>query len=70
MDDIQWLGKYTQFPLGTEFFYSDSEDDNDNTGDKDTSNVNVNHSLTLNLTSESAYEGDISNYATNTSLDT
>ena len=66
--------KYTQFLLGTEFFYSDSERESDNEGDDDivneddTSKVDFNHSLDINITSESAYEGDISNYATNTSL--
>ena len=77
LDDPKWRGGYTNSPLpisskltGMEVFYSDSEDDNDNTGDNNTSNVNINNSLTLNLTSESAYEGDVSTYTTNTSLDT
>ena len=77
LDDPKWRGRYTNSPLpisskltGMEVFYSDSEDDDDNTGDNNTPNVDINNSLTLNLTSESAYEGDISTYATNTPPDT
>ena len=53
-----------------EIFYSDCKEDADETGNNDTSNVDFDNSLTFNLTSESAYEGDISTYATNTLLDT
>ena len=48
-------------PTETEMFYSDSEDDDD---------MGDGNNLTVNLTSESAYEADISTYATNTLLDT
>ena len=35
MDDAEWLEKYTQFPLGTKFSYSDSEKMSDNEEDND-----------------------------------
>ena len=51
-------------------FYSDCKEDTHETDDYDTFNGDFNGSSTFNLTSKSAYEGDISTYATNTLLDT
>ena len=51
-------------------FYSDCKEDTHETDDYDTSNGDFNGSSTFNLISKSAYEGDISTYAMNTSLDT
>ena len=42
-------------------FYSDSKDDDD---------MGDGNNLTMNLTSESAYEADIATYTTNISLET
>ena len=55
MDDAEWLEKYTQFPLGTKFSYSDSEKMSDNEED------NADKDKASNITSESTYKGDISN---------
>ena len=53
-----------------EIFYSDSEEDVEGTCDThDISTLDLDHSQALNLTSESAYEGDISISATNTLLE-
>ena len=70
MDDAEWLKKYTQFPLGTKFSYSDDasvpDSEDKHVGNDVTSDVDP--SLIINITSESAYEGDISNQAEDTSL--
>ena len=72
MDDTERLEKYTQFPLRTKFYYSDSEkmsdnEEDDNIADEDRAS-DGNCSLNVNVTSESAYKGDISNQAENMSL--
>ena len=64
MDDSEWLEKYTQFPLGTEFFYSDSEAESDSEGYDEITSLSIiegdDTNMTVDITSESAYEGDIS----------
>ena len=56
MDDAEWLEKYTQFPLGTEFSYSDdasmSDNEDEDIGNDVTSDIDP--SLIVNITSESA----------------
>ena len=72
MDDSEWLEKYTQFPLGTEFFYSDSKAESDSEEYDEITSLSVieddDKNMTVNITSESNYEGDISNQATNMPL--
>ena len=58
MDDSEWLEKYTQFPLGTEFFYSDSEAESDSEGYDEITSLSIikdnEANMTVNITSESA----------------
>ena len=56
--------------MGTKFSYSDDASTHDSEDDPevDDSFPDVDHDLTVNTTSGSAYEGDISNQAVETSL--
>ena len=53
-----------------EIYYSDQEEENSIHLLNDVTDFDINDNSILNGTSESAYKGDISTYATNTSLDT
>ena len=70
MDNSEWLEKYTQFPTGTEFFYSDNEAESDGEGHNEITCLSVieddDANMTIDITSKSTYEGDISTQATNT----
>ena len=51
-------------------YYSDDEEDNSISFPINVADCDINNNSILNGTSESAYEGDISTYATDTMLDT
>ena len=53
-----------------EIYYSDQEEENSIHLPNDVTDCDINDNSILNGTSESAYEGDISTYATDTTLDT
>ena len=53
-----------------EIYYSDQEEENSIYLPNDVTNCDINNNSILNCTSESAYKGDISTYAMDTTLDT
>ena len=70
MDMAEWLMNHTQFPIGTKIWYSDdaSMDGSEDDQEIDDSFPDVDQNLTMNTTSGSAYEGDISNQVEEMSL--
>lgn len=72
MDDSEWLEKYTQFSTESEFFYSDNKAESDGEGHDEITCLSIiednDTDMTIDITSESAYEGDTSTQAINASL--
>ena len=69
-----WVyGQYTQvdtdMPQDPELYYSDIEEEDDTQPQNITADVGISDHSTLNWTTESAYKGDVSTHATDTTID-